>query len=549
MFTTPRAYSYIRMSRPEQLRGDSLRRQLEASQRYANEHGLELDDTLRDLGLSAYSGAHRSRGALGGFLVLVERGEVPAGSVLIVESLDRLSREAVLDALTQFSAIIKAGITIVTLADGMTYSRATLDANVGALLMSLTIMARAHEESAMKAKRLSAAWDNKRKRAAAEGTAMTARCPAWIRIGAAGGYELIPERAAVVHRIHEDTAAGIGKNVLTKRLNAEAVPTFGKSAGWQISYIQKILESEAVYGRYQPHRKIAGRRVPEGDPIDAYFPAAVPESLFCQSKAAREARRAKGGRKGTGYTNVLSGLCRCAACGRVMSTVNKGAPPKGGRYLLCDSVRRGLGCSNTRRWRLTDAEALILDRLTRVDMTRVLGGRNDAAKNARVAVETARQRLADAEQRRERLLDLVEAGDDAAGARVRSLADKIKQFKTELKSAEAEAALLTHSPTDLIGRQAAVADLRRRMSEASGDDLFTLRATLAQELRRVLRRLAFSADGGVSAFYAVPGPGKPSRLATSLGVGHPLVLADGDHEQAADLEEYAQSAPWRKRGA
>ena len=91
------AYSYIRMSNPEQIRGDSLRRQQEASQRYAHEHGLDLDDSLRDIGLSAYSGAHRLRGALGAFLGMVERGE-PRGSVLIVESLARLSRETVVDA-------------------------------------------------------------------------------------------------------------------------------------------------------------------------------------------------------------------------------------------------------------------------------------------------------------------------------------------------------------------------------------------------------------------------------------------------------------------
>src|SRR5713101_3135199 len=115
--------SYIRMSRPEQLRGDSLRRQLEASQQWADELGLTLDDTLRDLGLSAYTGAHRTKGALGAYLSMVERGEIPRGKVLMVESLDRLSRETVLDAQQQFMALIQAGITIATLADRQIYSR------------------------------------------------------------------------------------------------------------------------------------------------------------------------------------------------------------------------------------------------------------------------------------------------------------------------------------------------------------------------------------------------------------------------------------------
>lgn len=62
-----RAYSYIRMSTPEQLRGDSLRRQLSASEDWCLQHGYVLDSSLRDLGVSAFKGANRLRGALGRF--------------------------------------------------------------------------------------------------------------------------------------------------------------------------------------------------------------------------------------------------------------------------------------------------------------------------------------------------------------------------------------------------------------------------------------------------------------------------------------------------
>ena len=115
----PRCYSYIRFSTPEQLKGDSLARQLRMAEEYAKEKGLILDDALKliDLGKSAYSGEHRKHGALGVFLKAVEEGRVPKGSVLLVESLDRLSRETVMAALTQFLSIIKSGIKIVTLAD------------------------------------------------------------------------------------------------------------------------------------------------------------------------------------------------------------------------------------------------------------------------------------------------------------------------------------------------------------------------------------------------------------------------------------------------
>jgi DNA invertase Pin-like site-specific DNA recombinase len=118
-----KAFSYIRFSTPEQARGDSLRRQLEAAKDWCAQRGLVLDDTLRDLGRSAYKGGHAQFGALRDFLALVESGEVERGSYLIVESLDRLSREAVLDALPRLLDLIAAGITVVTRADAPTKNR------------------------------------------------------------------------------------------------------------------------------------------------------------------------------------------------------------------------------------------------------------------------------------------------------------------------------------------------------------------------------------------------------------------------------------------
>ena len=120
-----KAYSYLRFSTTEQIKGDSFRRQTEASERYATENGLQLDTSLRitDLGVSAFDKSNITKGALGGFLRAVEEGKVPLGSCLLVASLDRLSRAEVLDALQQVMAIINAGIVIITLSDNHKYSR------------------------------------------------------------------------------------------------------------------------------------------------------------------------------------------------------------------------------------------------------------------------------------------------------------------------------------------------------------------------------------------------------------------------------------------
>lgn len=67
MDTTPKPYSYILFSTPEQEKGDSIRRQVELRDKYVREHGLTLDNSLRltDRGLSDYKGLQRTKGALG----------------------------------------------------------------------------------------------------------------------------------------------------------------------------------------------------------------------------------------------------------------------------------------------------------------------------------------------------------------------------------------------------------------------------------------------------------------------------------------------------
>lgn len=276
----PRAYSYLRMSTDDQLKGDSRRRQLEASKAYAEQHGLELaDDTqLEDIGISAFKGANVREGALGQFLAAVRAGSVERDSYLLVESLDRLSREEILPAHTLFLSIVQAGINLVTLADNRVYRAKTT--NLVDMITSLVIMERAHEESKTKSMRVGAAWKNKRKKAA-EGQPMTARCPAWLRLSVdRRSYELIPERVEIVRQIFADSAAGLGMYSITTRLNRAGVPAFEGKNGWHRSYLAKTLENRAVLGEFQPHVKVDGKRVPEGEPIEGYYPAIISEELF-----------------------------------------------------------------------------------------------------------------------------------------------------------------------------------------------------------------------------------------------------------------------------
>jgi DNA invertase Pin-like site-specific DNA recombinase len=162
----PKAYSYIRFSTPEQAEGHSLRRQTEAARAYCERTGLELDLSLRleDAGVSAFRGGNITEDkALGGFLRMVQDGIVKPGAYLIVESLDRISRQTVHLAVATMQTIIASGIIVVDLSDGnRVYSTETFETDKTAFLMMAIRFMRANEESALKSQRLLSKWADKR---------------------------------------------------------------------------------------------------------------------------------------------------------------------------------------------------------------------------------------------------------------------------------------------------------------------------------------------------------------------------------------------------
>ena len=55
-------------------------------------------------------------------------------------------------------------------------------------------------------------------------------------------YEVLEKRAAIVKRIFEEAAAGIGSYSITRRLNEQKAQPIARSKGWQTSYVSKILD-------------------------------------------------------------------------------------------------------------------------------------------------------------------------------------------------------------------------------------------------------------------------------------------------------------------
>ncbi len=267
----------------------------------------------------------------------VRDGKVETGSYLIVEALDRISRQPTRIALQLFLELMNSGIVVVTLSNNQVYTTENYDTQQ--LIISIIEMSRAAEESAKKSYRVSEAWQNKRNAIASR--KLTRRGPAWLRLKAdQSEFEPIPERVAVIRRIFDETDSGIGAFTIAGRLNDDKVPTFGTSMRWQSSSVNKIVAGPAVIGEFQLHKGGSSSRAAYGAPIKGYFPSIIEDDLFYAAQASRLGRRkVGGGRKGKFVSNLFAKIVYCSYCGSRMLFEDKGGGPKGGTYFVCMSTR------------------------------------------------------------------------------------------------------------------------------------------------------------------------------------------------------------------
>lgn len=342
-----RAISYLRFSTPEQASGSSLSRQLEKTREYCAKHGLVLDDSdmLRDEGLSAYKADHVSKGALGKFLEKIRTGQIEKGTFLVVERLDRLSRQEPLAAMSLFSEIINHGITLLTLEDGQRYDTDKLRENPMVLFSSLAALIGAHYESKKKSDWVSSAWTAKRKNAASK--PLTKVRPAWVDLSADGTFIANPDAKRTINRIFEEAASGIGCYTIARRLQRDGVPTLSgdkRSNGWNKSRVLDIIKTDRVLGWYQPHKREGKKRVPVGEPIKGYYPAVVSPTLANTARAAVNEKSFGGvgsGNKGPSLSNLFAGVAVCGECGGRMHLLHKNR--HFGGYLRCWRAFRRVG--------------------------------------------------------------------------------------------------------------------------------------------------------------------------------------------------------------
>jgi DNA invertase Pin-like site-specific DNA recombinase len=364
---SPIAYSYIRFSDPSQAAGDSLRRQTEATAEWCQRNGIRLDTslTLRDLGVSAFKGRHRTddKHCLAQFLKLADRGRIPPGSFLVIENLDRLTREDERTALRLWMDILDRKISIVQLHPETVFRHDKSD--MMDIMRAIIELSRGHSESRIKSERVGAKWEQRRKTARGGAGVLTRKLPAWVR-ERGGKLVAIPERAAVVKRVFDLAGSGHGLYTIMRRLTDEGVPAFGPSGRWSISYLHLMLSDRRATGEFQ----LRTRGKPDGPPVPDYFPRIVTDEAFERARLGRKERHRRPGRL-TGDVNVFQGLLRGARDGMSYAAAAESLK-QSYRILRSTAPRSGEGKPYSFPYAVF--ERAVLSQLAEIDPHEILNG-------------------------------------------------------------------------------------------------------------------------------------------------------------------------------
>jgi DNA invertase Pin-like site-specific DNA recombinase len=506
--TRPKAYSYIRISSKGQIDGQGLIRQSEKAIKYAADHSLDLDTQLKDVGKSGYHGDHIKSGALGGFLKLVEDGQIPVGSYLLVEALDRLSRQNVLVAQSQFIDILLAGIHVVTLIDQQVYHR---DRAYTQLILSLSLMKAANDESVVKSERISDAIRKRKLSAVAGEPVYNHHLVGWLdqkRIPDTKHYTYAPnEKAKAVQRIFELADQGVGGHSIARILNTEGFPVMRARTNsrnlWRDATIHAILRDETVIGTYRVTEQIDGETVELGTPVKNFYPSAVSDELYWRVQRNRHKPMPMGS-KGRKYTNLFARTTSCSKCGAVLKLVSGGASHRKKSYFACMQAQliKGHPCGVNKKFiPYEPVEEAILSFATdfydaAADMM------NISQKNQKLLhkqLVEAQLQLHSMMKRRANLLDTVEEVEDAQDRRdlVRRIAEartKIDQQTANIAELSRDIQLGDNQRNELRSVIDQVEAERKTWKTGTEQEIFESRSKVSQMLREFITTIEVDFD-------------------------------------------------------
>ena len=211
---------------------------------------------------------------------------------------------------------------------------------------------------------------------------------------APAAYAIFEAEARVVQRVYEMyTVEGLSIGEITRRINAEGIPTRKRSARWERSTVWAVLRNSAYRGVacfgktraasrtrvIRPLRRrgvttpsyTAGHERPREEWIEIPVPALVSEESFARAQELLQENKVRSKRR-TITPSVVQGLVSCQKCGYAFSRTSTHSSARKIHYYKCigsDSWRKlgGPVCDNGRLVRQD-----LLDQIVWAEVIRLL---------------------------------------------------------------------------------------------------------------------------------------------------------------------------------
>jgi len=553
-------YIYIRWSSKKQEQGDSRERQTQACVSYAERQGWPIAEVpFGDFGVSAWKGDHLKSGSLGRFSDRVRSGEIPKGSILLVEALDRLSRQEWRLSRNWLEEMTDAGLRIATVQGSRIFDYDTMRSAAG-IMSAMEIMMAGHASNQLSetiSVRLKSSWV-RRRREASEGRIISRHVPGWLTVvgeGEARKFEPIGERVEAVREIYTMAADGVGSRSIARTLNQRGIRPWGRAhhhanstvAGWEHTYVSDILASAAVEGDYEPKIGRHHDAQKTGERFVGYFGEAIVDAdLVARARAGVRSRRRTGGRGRDQCRNLFAGLVRCAECKSKMTLVGNSAKPA--RYLQCMDAGRGRGCQQKKTFPYKAFEGAALDALLPLALDDRHFSRPDDSHSVAVELAETNKAIFQKEADENRLVELLLRNELIEAIEKRLRQTQAERRDLEQKRCRLDAALAAArgavSPQEHLRRvievRGALDDLdhetrlsaRRKVSEAikgMGVEV-TCGFDRAGNDRRFMLRLPVA---GLVYFFGADGA-RLSGLAPDRAIGDPSMLSSDDQKRQSD---------------
>ena len=376
-------FSYKRFSSSVQQKGSSIARQSKMTKEWLERHTYLVlsEDDFTDEGISGFDGSNVRKGDLGRFLHLVQSGEIPKGSILVIEQFDRLTRQNPLDAIPLVRDLLKSGVEIQTLYPEQRYTEKSARDPSGIQLMQMIFtLIGSYAESAKKSDRLKKAWQIKRKKISEGKKVKLGRLPAWIIQDENLEISVDGEKAKVVRLIfHLYAEKGFSHRRIRDYLVDENIPPIsfkrkGYNHIWQKVYVTKILHNPAVIGfrdfyEIEKDEETGRRKLMIVDELrnKKVFPSIVDKEIFERAQV-KKITNFRPGREGRHISIFSLGLCRCGRCGEKMLIKFKGNNDR--RYQCKGATQRTTECTCRTTYLVDELEINFLRYVSEIDLTK-----------------------------------------------------------------------------------------------------------------------------------------------------------------------------------